>query len=179
MFIMIEGIDGTGKSVLVKNLSEITDMTAVKPMSDHFPWMRLNGISGLNDPMIDMVVPDVIRMTGIDLITDRCLLSVMAYKLHRKEIGLSRARMIIRYWEKKMLPKSSFLVMLSLNMESSYAIRSHRFSVKQLLHLEKQYYQLLDIVTIPVIYHSYEQDGEALTPEESAQRVWSKINSHD
>ncbi len=79
MLIMLEGLDGTGKSTLARQLSEILEMPVVNILDgDDHKQLRAWGIP-VNSYVDDIYFTDFWKRTGIDCIVDRCFISACVY----------------------------------------------------------------------------------------------------
>ena len=126
MYIIFEGIEGTGKSTLARSLSQ--RLVKYHPYVDMFNgWegeLRLNGrerspIPGVGDAAEDLAVMYFVHATGASAIQDRGLVSALVYREARGE------RLPVEGWWDKvwsMVPRT-VVVHVKRDIEACLAVR--------------------------------------------------------
>lgn len=186
MIIILEGVNGTGKSEAAKLLSSITGMPIWRPFrtSPDIHWnhndddigrtLRELGVP-LNTFCDDLYVADALRtLRDSSVILDRSMLSAFAYSALQGESWIKDAEVsdwVWRYWEESLLLRGNdvLVVYLRTQYETSKARCEGRWhpNKTEWAHLVRLYEKLLRRTRIPARVF----DTEMFTTEDVVNRI--------
>lgn len=139
MHIIIEGLDGSGKTTIGTALSEYFGWEFYRPLKTFSgdPEYLKNILPGHNDVVEDLVVAEMVRKMNLNLISDRGFMSAIVYRAFwRIPSGLFHLnyRLICEY--SAMMPET-LILLIERNIPDCYKLRSDRFTRKQFEYLKK------------------------------------------
>jgi len=169
--IVLEGLNGVGKSVHAEALSEALGTPVVKPLGRslgvdgrHQNALRSLGIPA-NTFVDDIYVADLLAATGASAVLDQSIGSALAYGTMYKDIAtVRRATRLLALWQELIEPYDAPL--LYVHMAASHEVRAERCkgrwspSEDQERHLKSWFKRVYGSLKIPKM--SLDTSGESV-----------------
>lgn len=135
MLIIIEGVDGVGKTSIATELAQRLQLPYVDAFQGHESLLQLEGaarspIAGIGDYGEDVAMLDFARRTGASAVVDRCLASASVYRALRGEMVLS-PRLIGEIWS-QIAPVDTYYIWVQRDLQQC---RRERWALWELMRI--------------------------------------------
>jgi len=175
MYLVLEGVDGAGKTTLAALLSNELSIPVLNLFTGHEEALGMRGhlgspIPGIADYAEDLATADILKRLDASAIGDRGIASADVYRRFRNIEPIDPA--VWDYYWRRIVPRETVVVHVKRDIDKCIAARADRFSDIQLAMIDLLFDAVVAMIPtrIPVI--EVYNDG---TPEETVREITDRL----
>ncbi len=147
MHIIIEGIDGSGKTTIAEKLSQLVKIPVHRPLRDCGVKLKTFShlLPGWNDTTEDFIVAELLKKLDGSIISDRGIISGVVYRAHKDNSGSYNLKQMLKAYS-EMCPDHTIIFWIKRPVDKCYSARQ-RYAMRDLRHLNGLFLEYLQCMS--------------------------------